>query len=277
MGQFNCNVCKSSVAFLFEALVLNKYRAKYYKCTGCSFIQTETPYWLSEAYKSPIALLDVGLLYRNITLSTEVPPILERITSSLSAYLDYGGGYGIFVRIMRDKGYNFYLFDKYSENLFAKHFELQDYATGERFVALTAFEVFEHLPDPLSEINAMFKYADTIVFSTELQPTAEIASVDDWWYFVPETGQHVAFYHFNTLLELAGMFNCYLYSNKRNIHVLSKNKLSEDPFLEKGPVSLMERIVNRILGRRPKTHPHRQSLLLKDFEHYKKKLAEDNV
>ena len=49
-----CNICGNSSAFLFEAEVLNKYDAKYFKCQNCGFIQTENPYWLNEACLLPL-------------------------------------------------------------------------------------------------------------------------------------------------------------------------------------------------------------------------------
>ena len=46
---------------------------------------------------------------------------------------------------MRDKGYDFYWQDIYSKNLYATDFE---YTKNTKYEMLTAYEVFEHLPDP---------------------------------------------------------------------------------------------------------------------------------
>ncbi len=119
----NCKICGGKVTEAFSALMLQKYNTVYLQCTNCNFIQTEEPYWLDEAYASAITATDVGLIYRNILFSDIVAPILDLFSDTRDAYLDYGGGYGIFVRIMRDKGFNFYLHDLYAENIYAKHFE----------------------------------------------------------------------------------------------------------------------------------------------------------
>src|SRR5438046_2696656 len=99
----NCNICSQQCRFLFDTVVLHKYSVKYYKCQNCGFIQTEDPYWLIDAYSSPIGLIDVGLLQRNFLLSEKVSGILDSIVPFNGTYLDYGGGYGTFVRLMRDR------------------------------------------------------------------------------------------------------------------------------------------------------------------------------
>ncbi|MBC7627950.1 class I SAM-dependent methyltransferase [Ferruginibacter sp.] len=275
----NCKICNKQSLILFEALVLKKHLVKYLKCQNCGFIQTEEPYWLNDAYASPIALLDVGLLYRNNMLAERSSPIFNQIAGN-GKYLDYGGGYGIYVRLMRDRGYDFYLSDKYCKNLFAQFFELKDAGIENGFTCLTAFEVFEHLASPIDEITAMFHLSDTIFFSTELQPEIEMRSVNDWWYFVPEAGQHIALFSIGSLEQLKLHFNCYLYSNNVNLHILSKKPLLKDPFESKveTPLTLHERIFNKFF--KPNhfiKQEEKKSLLQKDFEYYKTKLFNGNA
>jgi hypothetical protein len=38
-------------------------------------------------------------------------------------FIDYGGGYGLFVRLMRDAGFDYYWFDKFCDNVLSKGFE----------------------------------------------------------------------------------------------------------------------------------------------------------
>lgn len=274
----NCKICLSRSDFLFEANVLQKHLVKYYKCQSCGFIQTEKPYWLSEAYISPIATLDVGLLQRNISLSKQVSKILDTISDKNSVYIDYGGGYGIFVRLMRDYGFNFYLFELYAQNLFAKHFELENVGLEKGFTALTAFEVFEHLVDPVEEIEKMFSLSEIIIFSTELQPSDNLNDINDWWYFVPEGGQHVSFYSLNSLVQLKIFFKCHLYTNGSNLHILSKVSL-KDPFitLASQKPSIISKIKGKIFKKNTQieTKVNRESLLMKDFDFYKRKLNND--
>lgn len=276
METATCKICSGNSEWLFDTLVLHKYPAKYFQCARCAFIQTSEPTWLMEAYTSPIGLIDVGLLQRNIFLSKETTAIFEQVFSPGGCYIDYGGGYGTFVRLMRDQGFDFYLAEKYTENLFAKYFELQHAPIESGFTCLTAFEVFEHLADPLAEIADMFKLSPVIFFSTELQPREPIEKAEDWWYFVPESGQHIALYSRRSLDVISRHFECHLYSDNSNLHILSKQALKTDPFQKKQTSSsFFDKVTSKLLGRNTvRKEPARESLLMKDFEFYKNKTTD---
>jgi hypothetical protein len=47
----------------FRHTVLRKYDVQYFQCGGCGFLQTETPYWLDEAYSSAIVTADTGICF----------------------------------------------------------------------------------------------------------------------------------------------------------------------------------------------------------------------
>ncbi len=94
-------------SFAFGGTVLNKYKVNYFRCVETGFIQTENPYWLTEAYSSAISVLDVGYVKRNIDFARLVEKIISEQLSNFTCGLDYGGGYGMFVRLMRDRGYSF--------------------------------------------------------------------------------------------------------------------------------------------------------------------------
>ena len=140
--------------------------------------------------------------------------------------LDYGGGYGLFVRMMRDRGYEFYRQDSYCENLFAKHFDHTDISEN-HFDLLTSFEVFEHFENPMHEIEKMFKLSSTIIFSTVLIPSVSDAELENWWYLSEETGQHLAFYSLPSLKVIAERYDKKLYSNGHNLHILTNATLSD--------------------------------------------------
>ncbi|HXU26167.1 MAG TPA: class I SAM-dependent methyltransferase [Bacteroidia bacterium] len=255
---------------------MNKYDVNYHQCSSCSFVQTDDPFWLSEAYQSAITSLDIGLINRNIYLQKEIPKIIESCFPDAKIMLDYGGGYGMFVRMMRDLGYNFYRQDSYCENLFAKYFDIVDIET-KRMDVLTTFEVFEHLDNPLEEIKKMFDLSDNIVFSTVLTP-ADINEFTNWWYVSPLVGQHIAFYDITTLKYLAGKFGKHLYSNGNNLHVFSSKKLDSNivnrafGLTEK---TMLQKIAARILNRMEPNKPQ-QSLLEKDYLFIEQKLINKN-
>ncbi len=262
-----------ATTLLFTTKVLNKYDVKYYQCVETGFIQTEEPYWLPEAYSSAITKLDIGLVSRNEGLRETVIPIIDSLFNADAKFLDYAGGYGLFTRQMRDRGYDFYHTDIYCQNLFAEYFDLSDLPPNSKFEVITAFEVFEHLPDPIAEFKIMTTYADTIILSTVLQPTTALTSTDDWWYFIPETGQHVALYTAKALAHLGAQFGYNFYTDGLGLHLFTKKNLSTDPFKKvRDPffIRKMRRIVNKYDRNQ---NPERNSLLQKDWMYIKNKLS----
>ncbi len=281
--SIQCKICLNQTIKLFSKKLLGKFDVNYYSCLHCNFLQTEDPYWLDEAYSSgAISALDTGIMHRNLLLRTRTRKILLKFFVSFTEFraLDFGGGEGIFVRMMRDLGFNFYRQDLYADNLYARFFDLNDLPKGTKFEILTAFEVFEHLSDPLAEIKKMLEYSDTILFSTELQPTVDKRELENWWYFVPETGQHISFYSKNSLSEIAELLNLNFYTDKRNLHIFSK-KYFDDPFkIDEVPITLpylLKRIGKRLnskfqVKRKIVKTELPPSLRMKDFELVKKNL-----
>lgn len=218
-----CKVCKSKVEPIFTKRILNKYDATYFKCSSCQFIQTSDPIWLKEAYSSAITALDIGLVNRNIRMLNAIPRVLDACFSDADTMLDYAGGYGMFARLMRDQGYNFYRQDIYCENLFAQHFDIKDSGLCE-FDVVTAFEVFEHFENPLNEIEKIINYSKNIIFTTELVPENN-SELNNWWYLSTDTGQHIAFYTEKSLQFLAQKYGLNYY-HRGNLHLFTLNKLS---------------------------------------------------
>lgn len=219
-----CPICASNMEKLFSTTVLLKYDVDYFRCLDCGLIQTEQPYWLDEAYDSAITDLDVGLVQRNLELSEKVSWIIDRYFDTRQRFLDFAGGYGLFVRLMRDKGFNFSHHDDFCDNLFAKYFSLSDLDNADlQFELVTAFEFFEHVSDPIIHCKKMLSLSDSILFTTELAPDY-IKSVDDWWYFIQETGQHITFYSRQSLILLAQKMGADLYTDGVRLHAISRRK-----------------------------------------------------
>lgn len=224
----SCPVCGGARERVFDTVMLGKYRADYHHCRGCGLLQTEPPYWLEEAYRSPITDLDTGLVRRNRMMSHRLACFMYFVCGRDGRYLDAAGGYGLLTRLMRDLGFDFRWSDPHCPNLFARGFEAGQGEGGYR--AVTAIEVAEHVHDPVKFFETLRQTsgADYLVFSTELyegpppDPTA-------WVYFAPEAGQHVSFYQARTLARIAGRLGMHFVSHN-NLHVFSRRPVGATTF-----------------------------------------------
>jgi hypothetical protein len=218
-------VCASSTRVAFSHQVLGKYDCKYNFCDNCGVLQTEEPHWLDEAYNSPVAAADTGILVRNLHLARMTSVVLLFLFDRRGRFLDAAGGYGIFTRLMRDIGFDFYWTDKYSPNLAARGFELGD-GGALPYTAVTAFEVMEHLPDPVAFVADLLETTNTntIIFSTELF-AGEPPAPDAWWYYAFATGQHITFYQRSTLERIGERFGMRFYSSGM-LHIWTRERIS---------------------------------------------------
>ena len=211
-------------------------------------MQTESPYWLKESYSDAISVSDTGVMSRNIIFSKLATIMMSLCVNTKRDFLDYGGGYGIFTRIMRDNGFNFYWYDKYAINLVARGFEGS--ISDKRYEAVTSFENFEHFENPIEEIEKIFSLTDFVLFSTELI-TVPAPSTNNWWYYCLEHGQHISIFSNKTLEYIAKKYGYNLISNGRNLHIFSKKKLNNRIFL-------LEKIIRKLklenfFKKKPKT------------------------
>ena len=216
----HCKICQSATTTLFRARVLGKHDVGFHRCTACGFMQTDTPYWLDEAYASAINEVDLGPVNRAVHGVAAVEGVILTAFDREGRFVDFGGGYGLLVRMMRDRGFDFRWHDPHCQNLFARHFVARP---GERHEMVTAFEVFEHLADPLAGVEEMLGFADAILFSTLIAPKRDEA-VRDWWYLGLDHGQHIAFYTIKALEVVARRHGLHLSSDGAEVHMLSRRR-----------------------------------------------------
>jgi hypothetical protein len=218
-----CRVCESTTYRCFTNRILSKYDVAYYFCDNCGFLQTQRPYWLDEAYADAIAAEDVDLVGRNLRMRRILTCVLPACFGPDVTLLDLAGGYGLLTRLMRNNGMAFSWSDKHCANLFAKEYEWNE-AHG-RVSAATAFEVLEHLEDPLAFIrDALDKTSTrTLIFTTQLFE-GRPPHPGKWSYYAPEGGQHIAFYQPRTLAHIARLLGLNFYS-RNGIHFLTALRL----------------------------------------------------
>jgi hypothetical protein len=207
----------------FNETILHKYSVQYYFCKPCLFVQTEKPYWLEEAYDDAIASSDTGLVQRNFIMASKLAVYIFLNLKSRASFLDIAGGYGMLTRLMRDFGFNYFWSDPYCKNLHAVGFEGGQ--TKKEYLAISAFEVLEHVENPLEFISDHLNKnsCKTIVFSTELFEGDHPPDLG-WWYYSFSTGQHISFFSGETLKVISQKLNLTLYSFN-GLHILTDQPL----------------------------------------------------
>ena len=256
-----CPLCGAARRICFRTRLLSKYDVDYWHCPKCGLVQPETPFWLDEAYSSAITSTDIGLVERNLMNSRRVACLLYFCFDRQRRYLDLGGGYGLFTRIMRDIGFDYYWSDQYCQNLFAVGLEAK--TAPKPFTALSAFEVMEHVLDPLDFARSHLEQyeAKTLIFSQDLYqatPQGDPPPPEEWGYYSPGHGQHISLYEAQTLDTLAAKLNLRRYSY-RTTHILTDKSLNARilPLLLGRPAVVLVEYVKKRMTSRQREDLHR--------------------
>lgn len=220
-----CNICGAEAKMVFTGRVLHKYDIEYYFCYDCEHLLTQEPYWLDEAYNSAISISDTGILMRNLRFKDIISNIIFELFDINASFVDYAGGYGIFTRLMRDVGFDFYWWDKYANNILARGFEYND---DKKIELLCAFEAMEHFQNPIEELDKMFKLSDNVIVSQDFLPYP-LPRPEDWWYYCLEHGQHINFYSKKTFEYIAQKYSKNLYSYN-DLHLFTSKKIGQSEF-----------------------------------------------
>jgi len=214
-----CRVCGETTLELFQGIVLD-LRVSYYECPHCSYVQTETPYWLERAYQNAINHSDTGIMSRNLTNARVALATLVFLKKTHGKMVDYAGGYGILVRLLRDYGVDAFWFDQYCRNLLVNGFE---YCPEDEIDLVTVFEAFEHFVEPAKQLETLLAIAPNILLSTQIIPNPT-PPLDNWWYYGRHHGQHIGFFRVKTLEFLAKKYNKHLSTDGHSFHLISDSK-----------------------------------------------------
>ncbi len=223
-GNYNgCRLCAGhNVNYIFKQSVFNQ-PVRYYECFACGYVQTECPYWLEKAYSSVINNSDTGIMARNQSNVGLVLATLSMLNNIKGTVVDCAGGYGILVRLLRDRGVEALWSDPYCKNILALGFE---YSLEFGQVDLvTAFEAFEHFVDPLLEAKKMFSIAPNLLVSTSLIATPA-PPPGKWWYYGLDHGQHVGFFRLQTLQYIANKFGKCLVTDGVAYHLFTDKPIN---------------------------------------------------
>ena len=214
-----CKICDSFDFTEQEVLIFGESKQTLKQCRYCWCAFFENPKWLEKSYQRAITDLDTGILQRSDDIANVLTPFIISKKGNQSG-VDFGGGYGLLARRLRDRGFEWQSMDPMVENIFPGQSE--PYAQSYGIVSL--IEVLEHLVDPLEEMTKLAENSEQIYISTLLiEPNFRNPT---WWYLQPETGQHIFFLSRKSLKIMATKMNMHAYTNGSNLHVLSHGKIN---------------------------------------------------
>ena len=213
-----CRLCGSKSTEKFRLRGLQGFDVTYFECANCRSLQTQEPTWFGDAYgHSNLASGDTGAAQR--VLENHAFILLAAKIFRLQTMLDFGGGDGLLCRLLRDRGFDAQTIDEYATPTYGRLFE-GDLARN--YDLITAFEVFEHLPQPAETLATLFQTRPRFIIASTEVYSGQDAS---WWYLAPRHGQHVFFYSRHALRLLASRHR-YSYYEINGRHVFAKEPLT---------------------------------------------------
>jgi Methyltransferase domain len=199
--SISCRLCGGQTSLAWTDKLLGRYQVGYYRCGDCESLMTERPYWIEEAYRNHSRLTDVAAAGRVEQCRVLIFWLWKLLGFGKSSrLLDWGGGDGLLVRKLRDDGINALLYDNYTKNNYANGFEGNP---NEHYDIITAFEVWEHLIEPATDLQSMFgQQPDLLMISTQFY----VGQSKTWLYLAAWSGRHVFFWSPKALRKVGEMF-----------------------------------------------------------------------
>lgn len=220
-----CIACSHpDVDVVDQTFILGRYSAELLACQRCGHEWFKSPEeWLNEAYASPIANTDTGIVARSLNAHRIISSFLC-VSNRTGKMLDWGSGSGLLTRLLRDDGYVCLGLEPYTDPVLAAGFTLKSQREAidqGPYRAVIAIEVVEHLASPQDFFEVALSIADTIVFTTEIVDRTRHGN--EWWYYSRETGQHISFYTHKSLSYLAELYGCnYASSRSKGLHIITR-------------------------------------------------------
>lgn len=133
--------------------------------------------------------------------------------------LDFGGGDGLTATLLRRQGWNYDCFDPFGA------VDMADGNAG-RYDLCTAFEVFEHLPDPAAALHQLLGFASPARLIIALGTHLSDGAVDDasrlaWWYAAPRNG-HISLFSAAAMRHLAATAGLDYLRPRPTLHLLTR-------------------------------------------------------
>jgi SAM-dependent methyltransferase len=199
-----CRLCGAELVSVFRKLLLNKHNVQYFQCSACQAMQTETPYWLDEAYDPSNERFDSGQVTRSILNAAFINWLITVVELPSPRVLDYGCGSGLLVRLLRDSGLDAWGLDRHSNPRLSLGFQV-DHSVG--FDVINLCEVIEHFDQPRVALDEIFKANPSLL----VVQTGIMGEPDPSWFYLADFhGQHIFFLTVATINWIASHYKRYV-------------------------------------------------------------------
>jgi len=195
---------KTCLEFPEDPLPLAGIPVYYYLCGQCAFcFAPEFAAWTLEDFTNRIYNSDYGRFdpdYRDKRPRNNAMDLINAFGHRALEFkhLDYGGGAGLLSGLLRQSDWQSQSYDPFVD---------RDVGLGQlgKFDLITAYEVFEHVPDVrqlIDNLSNLLKINGVIFFSTlvsdgNLDPRQRLT----WWYASPRNG-HISLFSRKSLAVL---------------------------------------------------------------------------
>lgn len=191
----------------------------YCLCRGCGYLfapmfqDWTREQFLERIYNDDYVAVDPDYLAKRPQNSRELLNHLFGAHKESFVHLDFGGGDGHLSRLLCEDGWDSASWDPF--------FDPGSSLDGRRFDLITAFEVFEHAPDPQQMMRQLVSAAHQgtfVLFSTLVHDNAvRVSERITWWYIGPRNG-HVGAFSRYSLGLLGDQHGLKYHSFTENLH-----------------------------------------------------------
>jgi SAM-dependent methyltransferase len=235
--QIPCPIC-AGACFLLDVVDFHKSSRlyenqpppelipiSYFLCEHCGFcFAPEFSKWRLEDFESKIYNSEYVLVdpdYVDVRPRANARHLAQLFGDKVPniRHLDYGGGDGLLSEVLRKSGWQSSTYDPFVD----RDIRLEDLG---KFGLITAYEVFEHVPDVMrliSDLSLLLDEKGTVLFSTllsdgNLGPNQPLT----WWYAKPRNG-HISLFSRKSLSMLGAKVGFNFFSFSPGFHAFCRH------------------------------------------------------